>query len=172
MTLRFVATPAPGGAPVAYTEYRLGSGAWTRGAKVTIRRQGETRLECRAVDTLGDVGATSSATVHIDGSVPRVTDYGHPAASAGHAARFTFRVTDAGSSWVTAKLAITRYGVPVKQYDLGRIATGRQSATVTCALPVGTWCWRVVVHNAAGTRGLGGWHYLEVAPGARGHKRR
>ena len=108
--------------------------------------------------------------MRVDSGVPQVTGYGHPSVLRRGKARFAFRVTDAGSNWVTAKLAITRYGVPVKQYHLGRIATGRQSILVTCSLPVGTWSWRVVVRNPAGTRGLGGWRFLEVSPAA--HHRR
>jgi autotransporter-associated beta strand protein len=161
--LTFTAKSGPGGAPVDYTEYRLGSGRWVRGDSVTVGRQGVTKVAYRSVSTAGDVEATQVCTVRIDLANPVVTDYGHPMCSQGGAARFAYRVTDAGASLVRAKLVITRYGHHVRTIDLGRQETGKQLvALVRCGLPVGTWNWRIVVHNAAGGRGAGHPRTLEV----------
>ena len=74
-------------------------------------------------------------------------------------------MTDAGASLVRAELVITRYGHHVRTIDLGRQETGKRLvATVRCGLPVGTWNWRIVVHNAAGARGAGHPCALEVYP--------
>jgi len=163
--LTFSATPGTGGPPVAYTEFRVGSGDWRRGVSATIDRQGVTRVAYRSADTEGDVEETQVCMVRIDSVPPVVTDYGHPVAWQGGWARFAFRVTDAGASTVRAKLVITRYGQPVHTVDLGRQATGKRLvAIVSCWLPVGTWNWRLDVRDPAGVRGVGRRHALEVYP--------
>lgn len=165
VTLRFIATPAPGGAPVAYTEYRIGAGAWVKGTSAKITRQGSTKIEYRSADTLGNVEAAKSCTVKIDSVAPVVSDFGRPVVWRGGKLRCAYKVTDATSKRVTTKLAITRYHYPIKQYKLGTHMTGRRLVTsVTCRLGVGTWCWRVVAHDQAGNRGIGKWHYLVVYP--------
>jgi hypothetical protein len=169
--LSFVATAAPNCAPVAYIEYRVANGAWTHGAKVTVGRQGRTTIQYRSVDTDGNVEVTRSCSVRVDSIAPRVTDYGHPVSWTGGKARFSFKIEDAGAGSVVARLAVSRYHQPIRQFEIGSVATGRhQSVRVACGLSVGTWCWRVVVRDLAGTRGVGSWHYLEVYPG-RSHNR-
>jgi hypothetical protein len=135
--LRFVATPAPGGAPVAYTEYRVGKGQWTHGTKVTIHRQGVTEVDYRSADTLGTIETAHACKVRIDGVAPVVSDFGHPVTWVGGTLRCDYKVHPSG------KRLITR---------------------VTCRLGVGTWCWRVVAFDQAGNRGVGSWHFLEVYP--------
>lgn len=165
VTLRFLATPAPDGAPVAYTEYSVAGGTWKRGTQVTLKRQGVTTVRYRSVDTAGNVEAEKSCKVRIDTVAPVVTGYGHPVAWRGGLMRCAYKVTDNLSRRVTARLAITRYHSPVKQYGLGVRPVGRRLVTgVNCDLGVGTWCWRVVVRDQAGNRGVGKWHFIEVYP--------
>ncbi len=165
VTLSLVATPAPDGAPVAYTEYSVAGGNWKHGTKVTIKRQGVTTVRYRSADTLGNVEATKSCKVRIDSIAPVVIDYGRPVAWQGGLLRCAYKVTDASSDRVTAKLAITRYHYPVKQYRLGVRPVGHRLVTgVNCSLGVGTWCWRVVARDQAGNRGVGKWHFVEVYP--------
>jgi hypothetical protein len=71
--LSFVATPADGGAPVAYTEYCVGSGAWTRGTSVSVTAQGVTTVYHRSANTEGNVEVAHSMDVCIDGGRPVVT---------------------------------------------------------------------------------------------------
>lgn len=168
VTLRFVATAAPGGAPVAYTEYRVGAGHWKHGTKVTIHRQGVTKIAYRSADTLGTIETVHACKVRIDGVAPVVSDFGHPVTWVGGTLCCGYKVTDAVSGHVSTKLAITRYHFPKKQYKLGTHPTGtRLVAHATCDLGVGTWCWRVVAHDQAGNRGVGSWHFLEVYPNYR-----
>ena len=163
--ITFRAQAGPGGPPVDYTEYRVGSGGWQRGVSVTIARQGATKVAYRSVNTVGDAEATQVCTVRIDSVKPVVTDYGHPVSWQGGTARFGFRVADAGTRTVSAKLVITRYGHSARTFDLGRQATGKRLvAMVRCGLPVGTWNWRIDVRDPAGTRGVGRRHALEVYP--------
>jgi hypothetical protein len=168
VSLRFVATAAPDGAPVAYTEYRVAAGQWVRGTRVTIKRQGATKIAYRSADTLGNVETAKTCTVRIDSVAPVVHDYGSPVTWQGGIMQCAYKVTDATSSRVTTKLAITRYHVPIHQYKLGvRPANRRLVTAVTCDLGVGTWCWRVVAYDQAGNRGVGKWHFIEVYPNFR-----
>lgn len=163
--LTFTAKPGPGGAPVDYIEYRVGSGDWVRGSSVTVGRQGVTKVAYRSVSTTGGVEAEQVCTVHIDSARPVVRGYGHPVCWQGGTARFSYRVTDAGASTVHAKLVITRYGHHARTIDLGRQATGKRLvAIVRCGLPVGTWNWRIDVRDPAGARGVGQTRTLEVYP--------
>lgn len=165
--LRFVATPAPGGAPVAYTEYSVAGGKWVRGTSVTIKRQGVTTVRYRSVDTVGTVEATRSCKVRLDSIAPVVVCYGRPLAWQGGMLRFAYKVTDASGSVIT-RLAITRYHKPIKQYALGSNPTGRRVVNaVRCDLGVGTWSWRVVAFDRAGNRGIASWRYLDVVPARR-----
>lgn len=55
--LTFTAAPGPGGAPVVFTEHRLGEGRWRRGDRVAVRRRGIfSRVAYRSVDVAGVVG--------------------------------------------------------------------------------------------------------------------
>jgi hypothetical protein len=165
VSLRFVATAAPDGAPVAYTEYRVAAGKWIRGTHVTIKRQGATKVSYRSADTLGNVETAKTCTVRVDSVAPVVHDYGSPVTWQGGIMQCAYKVTDATSSRVTTKLAVTRYHVPIQQYKLGdRPANHRLVTAVTCDLGVGTWCWRVVAYDQAGNRGVGKWHFIEVYP--------
>ena len=165
VTLRFVASPAPDGAPVDYTEYRVGGGAWKHGTKVTVRRQGATTVAYRSVDTLGNVEVTKTCKVRIDTVPPVVYDYGRPVVWRGGVLRCRYKVVDATSRTVRTVLAVTRYHKPVKQYPLGMRRTGKRLvAVVRSHLGVGTWSWRVVAFDRAGNRAVGRWHYLDVYP--------
>jgi hypothetical protein len=165
VSLAFHAAPGQGGPPVAYTEYRVGRGAWHRGDRVTVRSQGVTRVTYRSVDTAGGIETARVCTVRIDSVRPVVAGYGHPVSWQGGVARFHFRVTDRAAGSVRARLVITRYGQPARVFRLGRVATGKRLvAVVRCGLPVGTWNWRIDVRDPAGNRGVGPRHELEVYP--------
>jgi Tfp pilus assembly protein PilX len=73
VTLTFTGHPAEGGVPVAFTEYKVGDGAWTQGGAVTVRAEGETRVWYRSVDQAGTVqDPPGSCLVRIDTRKPRV----------------------------------------------------------------------------------------------------
>jgi hypothetical protein len=165
VTLRFAATPATDGKPVAYTEYKVASGSWKKGVAKTISRQGQTRVWARSVDTRGNVGLTVVAVVGIDSTRPVVTGYGRPKGWTGGDTRFRFKVKDAATGTVHAVLVVTRYHVPIKQYDLGDVPTGKAiTRRAALGLGVGAWSWRVMVRDPAGNRGLGSWRFLDVLP--------
>jgi hypothetical protein len=165
VSLKFSATPATDGKPVAYTEYKVGEGSWTKGDAKTIRRQGQTKVWARAVDTRGNVGPQATAVVAIDGTRPVVTAYGRPKSWTGGFTRFRFRVKDAATSTVHAVLVVTRYHVPIQQYDLGDVPTGKQvTRRAKLGLGVGTWSWRIMVRDPARNRGICSWRFLDVLP--------
>jgi hypothetical protein len=91
--LAFIGYPGPYGIAVAFTQYRLGDGAWTDGGGVTVRRQGVTRVQYRAVDVDGNVGATNSCVVRLDSRRPLV-EARAASGPAGAAARLSYRVAD------------------------------------------------------------------------------
>jgi|GEM_PF-863512 len=93
--LTFAGQPGPYGIAVAYTEYRLGDGEWVRGSAVTIRRQGVTRVEYRAVDIHANVQEPPGhCAVRVDTRRPRVQLRSGPAGPAGSAAWLKYRVRD------------------------------------------------------------------------------
>jgi hypothetical protein len=165
--LRFTTTAAAGEAPIAYTEYKVAGGAWTRGTRVTVSRQGETVVEYRSADTAGNVEAAQSCVVRVDSVGPKVVAYGPVTAWKGGNVRFTFRVSDV-SGPVSVKIGVTRYGHRVATYELGMKPVGRKAAgTVVCTLPVARYSWRVVVTDSAGNTARTTAQVLRVLPGAR-----
>jgi hypothetical protein len=73
VTLTLTGHPGEGGIPVAFTEYKVGDGEWTQGAGVTVRAQGETTVQYRAVDEAGVVqDPAGSCLVRIDTRRPHV----------------------------------------------------------------------------------------------------
>ena len=169
--LTFTATASVGGAPVAYTEYRVGTGAWTKGTSVSIKPQGVTTVEYRSADTAGNVEAAKSCQVRIDKTKPTVRDIGRPQAWTGGNARFLYKLGDRYATSLRAKLVITRYGGHRVTKKLGWRPVGRRLfATWHCTLRTGSYSWRIVATDPAGNRTAGKWHFLDVYPGA--HDRR
>lgn len=165
VTLGFTAVPAPDGAPVAYTEYSVDGGlTWVKGAGVTIKSQGVTVVAYRSADTRGNVEQARSCTVRIDRVAPVVFGYGRPVARQGGLMRCTYKVTDALSAKVTARLEVKRVGSKnARSYDLGVQPTGRRLTTaVRCTLGTGAWVWRVSARDHAGNTGHGPWRSLVV----------
>ena len=164
VTLDFTAEPAPEGADVAYTEYRVDGGAWVKGTSVTIKRQGVTVVSYRSTDMRDNVEPAKTCTVRIDRVAPAVRGYGRPMARQGRLLRCQYKVTDALSAKVTAKLVVKRvHSKKSRSYDLGVKRTGRRLVTgVNCDLGAGTWAWRVKARDQAGNVGYGAWRYLVV----------
>jgi len=91
--LRFSAAPSEGGAAVDHIEYRLDGGVWKTGVSVRITRQGVTRVQCRAVDVFGTIGAARTCTVRYDSKRPRVVAR-RAHATAGSIVRVRYKVKD------------------------------------------------------------------------------
>jgi hypothetical protein len=139
--LAFTGHPGKGGIPVAYTEYKLGDGGWTRGGSVTVAAEGETEVSYRAVDTAGIVqDPAGRCLVRVDTRRPRVVARSL-SARRGVVARLQYVVSDptpsSGHALVRAVVtelgggrALTRASstpVTVNQWHVLRIKTGSLS---------------------------------------------
>ena len=100
VTLHF--TAADDGSGVDYTEWKIGSGAWTKGDSLPIGSEGTTTVAYRATDKLGNIGAEGTCAVRIDVAPPTTT-----ATSLQHTA--TIGWTRRGQ---TVTLAVTAGGAP------------------------------------------------------------
>jgi hypothetical protein len=156
--LGLVAKPATDGAPVDYTEYRVGSGPWVRGTTVIIKRQGVTTITYRSVDIIGDVETAKTCVVRIDGTAPVVSVGGEVNVSRGQVARFSYRLRDNLRGALRCKLVIRWHGKVVLSKELGLQRVGRPLiASLPCTLPVRSadhYRYRVVAIDAAGNRGI------------------
>jgi hypothetical protein len=156
--LSLVAKPATDGAPVDYTEYRIGSGPWVRGATLVIKQQGVTTITYRSVDIIGDVETSKTCVVRIDRTAPAVSVGGEVNVTRGQVARFPFSLRDNLSGALRCKLVITWHGKVVLRKGLGLQQVGRPLvAALRCTLPIRSadhYCYRVAAVDAAGNRGI------------------
>ena len=157
VTLHFAATPAPGGAAVAYTEYRLGSGAWTKGTSVTVTAQGATAVSYRSADTDNNLEATQSCVVRIDATPPRLRMRPRLlVARRGSLTRIWFKVTDNISTSCTVQLVVTQFG-RLKSHAIGVRHCGRWCvASFRFALPSGSYSFHLSARDWAGNSGRSG----------------
>ena len=73
VTLTFTAADNAGGSGVAYTEYQVNGGAWTRGTSVTIStitNEGDNVVNFRSADVAGNVETAQTCHVKIDSQNP------------------------------------------------------------------------------------------------------
>ncbi len=156
VTLHFAATPAAGGGAVAYTEYRLGGGAWVWGTSVTVRREGTTVVWYRSTDIYGNVETAKSCRVRIDTLPPTVKDKGTVVITRGSTGSFAYRLADKLSSRLTCRLAVTQFGKRKLIASEGSRPVGRWLTYKTAvSLASGCYDWRVVATDRAGNVGCG-----------------
>jgi hypothetical protein len=144
-----------GASGVAYTEYRLDGGVWTRGTQVTVPAPPGVKLShaigYRSADNAGSLEAEKTCTVKIDTTAP--TDAVGPVCAAknvtvkrGQSCRLLFRVYDAQSAQVTQRLAITTKSGVVKWHweaDYRDCFDGWWQMKYICRLTKGSY--RIVV---------------------------
>ena len=130
VTVTFSATDTQSG--VAYTEYSLDGGAWTRGTSVAIAVPRKSSvatvhtLAYRSADVAGNVEATHSAQVKIDTTKPVTTSNATGVTQKGSFS-LALTPTDTGSG-----VAATRYSVDGGAYQVGTsvLITGAGRHTV------------------------------------------
>jgi len=164
--LTLVAVHTADGAPVAYTEYRVGSGGWTRGTKVAIKRQGVTLVTYRSVDTAGNVEVAKTCRVRIDLTAPAVVVGGEVNVNRGGIARFPYRLGDNLARSLDCRLVITWHGKVAAIKRLGQRPVGRNLIVkLRCTLAVhgaDAYSWRIEAKDAAGNRSAAVGGELEV----------
>lgn len=155
VTAVFNATDSQSG--VAYTEYRLDGGTWTKAARVTISTTGVHSLEYRSADNEGNVEAARSVTVRVDTTPPVTTVTGADDAWHTTSVELSFAVADAhsgvayveystsgGSSWTRgAALTVTASGTTTVYYraadNTGNVEAAKSVAVrIDKAAPVTT----------------------------------
>lgn len=162
LTLKFSATDDAGGVGVDFTEYRVDTRDWRRGAQVTIEalashaNDGVHTISYRAVDKAGNASAARAATVRIDTRKPTPKARRRVSVRRGAMAKLYYRITDGapgcGAATVTIKVKNRSLKV-VKTLRLGRKPTNRTLAkSFRCTLPRGAYKYFVYATDAAGNR--------------------
>ncbi|WP_308798501.1 family 78 glycoside hydrolase catalytic domain [Agromyces silvae] len=146
-TVTFQATDATSG--VRSIESRVGDGAWVEGDTLTIDRPGEHRIEYRAIDVAGNVGATRSVDVTVtapDVTAPTVSlEVSNPGTGGWHVggATATLTATDAESGVATIEYRLdggdwTAYTAPVALADGRHVFEYRATDVSGNVSPVGS----------------------------------
>jgi hypothetical protein len=165
VTLRFSASHTSLGAPVAYTEYRIGWAHWRRGTTATITREGVTRVKYRSVDTVGNVEKCRTLQVHIDVTAPKAA-YSEVNVLQGRTAKFSYRLSDNLAKTLRCRLIISRHGKTLVVKALGQQPVGRRLvAKMHCTMPAhgsDAYSWRIEAVDAAGNVCVKTWRELEV----------
>jgi len=156
VTVSFSAVdPAPNASGVAYTEYRMDGGAWTRGTQVVVPAPPDLKVThtigYRSADNAGNLEAEKSCQVKIDttgsgDTVGPVCAAKNVTVKHDRSCRLSYKVHDDQSAQVTVHLAITtRSGVVKKRWSWNNIENydGWWSVRYTCRLAKGTY--RIVV---------------------------
>ena len=109
LTLTFSAKDNAGGTGVAYTQYKIGAGAWTKAARVTVTapmthaNDGAHTVLFRSVDDTGNKEKAKSCTVKVDTTAPTTSVKGAGARWHDKAVTLTFSAVDqTGGSGVAA----------------------------------------------------------------------
>ena len=137
---------------VAYTEWRLDSGGagWTVGNHVVVDRQGRTILSYRSVDNRGNIEATRTAVIDIDGLPPATAASSALRVRRLATATFKGRLTDPAAPTCAVRLQIRRAGKIVRTVDLGAKAPGTIAVRWRCRLARGKYTYRFLATDLAG----------------------
>jgi photosystem II stability/assembly factor-like uncharacterized protein len=156
VTVTFAALdPGAGASGVAYTEYRLDGGGWTRAARCTVPAPADTKLThtigYRSADNAGNLEAEKSCAVKIDttgslDTVGPVCEAKNASVRRGKSCKILFKVNDALSAEVTTELVITTKSGVVKKrwsWDYEKPPVAWWYVTYKCTLAKGSY--RIVV---------------------------
>jgi photosystem II stability/assembly factor-like uncharacterized protein len=117
LTVTFTATDDAGGSGVAYTEFCLDGGDWTKGTSVPVSGEGGHSLDYRSVDLAGNFEDQQTLLFGIDTVKPSTRAPSAATAARGRTATLRYRVVDAEPNYGFAKAMIkvkTRAGKVVK----------------------------------------------------------
>ena len=162
VTLIFSALDNPGGTGVAYTQYKLDSGSWTKANKLTIAApashagDGLHTILYRSADEAGNLEAAHTCVVRIDTRRPKTVANWAASVKSGHSASLVYYVSDPRPGNPTATVTIrvrTSAGRLVRKLvERGAAVNKRLSASFVCRLAVGRYRFYVSACDAAGNR--------------------
>jgi photosystem II stability/assembly factor-like uncharacterized protein len=152
--LTFTASDNSGGSGVDYTQYKLGSGSWTKGSTVTISTPGTTTVSYRSADKAGNVEKTKTATVKIDTGLPTTTASA-ATVKANKVVSLKFEVMDpkptCGQATVTIK--IKKGTKTVKTLKVGVVVTNKAlTYKYKAKLKKGSYTYSVLATDVAGNK--------------------
>lgn len=139
---------------VAYTEYSVNGGSWTKGASVLVSTNGTSTISYRSADNAGNVESEHSCVVRVDTIGPDVTAKS-ASAKRGTLAKVNFAVADNVSPTIrfTAKIE-TRSGAVKKSISSNGWVEANHwwRWTFSCSLPRGSYKIRVTALDRAGNK--------------------
>ena len=139
-----------GGSGVAYTEYSLDGGAYTRGASVAVSLTGPHTLAFRSADNAGNVEAVKTATIGIDHDGPWTVAYKNVTVKRGKTIHFRFKVVDLTPT-ADVQFRIYKRTRLMQRILLGQVETGRvMIGSWRCKLTKGTYTLKVYATDLAG----------------------
>ena len=139
-----------GGSGVAYTEYSLDGGAYTRGASAAVSLTGAHTLSFRSADNAGNVEAVKTATIGIDPDGPWTVALNKLTVKKGKVAKFRFKVVDLTPT-ANVEIRIYKKARLRKILVAGATKTGSvMIGTWRCTLARGTYTWKVYATDLAG----------------------
>jgi hypothetical protein len=160
VTITLSATDNPGGGGVAYTEYRLDQGPWTRATSLTIpapadhANDGSHAVLYRSVDAAGNVETVKICTVNIDTRAPRPVACRAALVTRGRRASLAYFVGSSGPGLPRADVTIkirTSTGRLVRTLvERGVAVNTRLVARFSCRLAAGRYRFYVCATDAAG----------------------
>ncbi len=158
VTVAFSATDA--GSGVAYTEYKLDQGPWTRASQLTVAApadhadDGSHTILYRSADGAGNLETARICTVNIDTRAPRTVAARPVTARRGGIASLAYAVTEQGCGAPTANVTIvvrTAAGRLVKTLVARDVKLDTSLVTrFACRLAAGSYRFYVAAVDAAG----------------------
>lgn len=159
VTVTLTAAPGSGGLPVAFTEYRVDGGGWSRGDRVTVpapadhTNDGTHTISYRSGDTAtpATVGAAGHCVAMIDTTGPMTWTQSGGGVRRGAVATLRFRVDDALSDTAAVTIRIkTLAGRTVAVRTATRATNVALQSLVRCDMPKGTYRFFVYARDLAG----------------------
>jgi hypothetical protein len=160
VTLTFSALDNSGGTGVAYTQYKLDAGVWTRATRLTIAapaNHSDDRTHAvlyRSIDDAGNIEVAHSCSVRIDTRRPTPLANWAATVRRGHTASLAYSVRDPRPGSPTADVTIrvkTSAGRLVKRLVVRGVSINKRlAAKFVCHLARGRYRFSVCATDAAG----------------------